>query len=134
MSYLNEVATYTGKFAEAAREQLRQMQPARWGASRQRAETGGPLAEARELDRDQFDAFLNAAAQKVGHRNDEEQPCSVCAFVMKHAQKGRGDRVNYPPDVERWRPVVAKIFPSAPRGQGPLGHHARVWREPGCRR
>jgi len=97
MSYLNEVATYTGKFAEAAREQLRQMQPAPMGREPDSAQKQAALwRKLGELDRDQFDAFLNAAAQKVGHRNDEGQPCSVCAFVMKHAQKGRGGQGELP--------------------------------------
>ncbi|MDI9583193.1 MAG: hypothetical protein ACH37Z_19320 [Anaerolineae bacterium] len=89
-SYLNEVSKALGETVNQTRDQLRQMQPAPLGREPDSGHKQAALwKKLRTLDREHFNSFLDTAAQKVGHQNDEEKPCSVCAFVMKHASKER---------------------------------------------
>lgn len=74
--------------ANMTKDQLRDMHQGPMGTEpRSGQEEAALWRKLRRLPPEQFNGVLNFAAADVGHQHDEKQPCDVCKFVMRGAER-----------------------------------------------
>lgn len=87
-THISDAYAHFADLAAATKKELRGMQKTPIGT-----EERSPQAEAalwrklQLLPQPEHDAVLNAAAQKVGHQNNEPEPCAVCSFIVKNVAR-----------------------------------------------
>jgi hypothetical protein len=87
-SFLNGASEQFADMASATKRALREMQRTPIGTEERSGQEQGALwRKMRLLPDADFNSMLDAAAEKVGHKNDEEAPCQVCSFVLRHAER-----------------------------------------------
>lgn len=85
---LNLVSDHFADLASMTKDHMREMQSTPVGTDPRTPQQEAALwRKLRQLPVHHFNAVLDAAAQKTGHTNDEQQPCDVCTFVLRHAAR-----------------------------------------------
>lgn len=84
--FINQVSQHARQISGETMKQLRQMQPSPMGTTKRSPQQEAALwKKMKALPSQEFNALGDQIAAKVGHANDEEQPCQWCGFLMAHA-------------------------------------------------
>lgn len=86
---LNDSLVHFKELMTATRAELHRMQGSPIGTEpRSPQEEAAMWKKITSLPDQEFQGFMDKAAEKSGHTNDEQEPCDLCRFVLKHATKG----------------------------------------------
>ena len=85
---MNGVGKHFSELADMALAGAKQIQKTPIGTrERSPQEEAALCKKMRAVPQPEFDNMMNVLASEVGHQDGEEQLCSLCKFVGKHAQR-----------------------------------------------
>lgn len=88
---VNGAATYFQGLREATRKQLKEMQGTPIGTEERSPQEQAALwRKITALPDPEFQGFMDFAALKANHQNDEEKPCELCRFIVKNVSRRNG--------------------------------------------
>lgn len=82
---INEAFKHFSEQYRSTKDELHRIQPTPLGTVPRSERSEKALwKKMRALPPEQFNAMMNEAAKKAGHKNDEKPPCAMCKFVIDH--------------------------------------------------